>query len=153
MQFTWWFAGLVKCSFVESLCKVQLLRHFTSAAIDHVSLIHGTSPRLHIWTYAEGLNANPATGYNLHDQCALWQDCQRLSLLSLIDNDFKCDSGNPSRNSYLHEYLYTNRLWDNSGSSCVKGSTCCDNPDQPWFKKKLSQPANEDVELCSMACE
>ena len=31
--------------------------------------------------------------------------------------------------------------------SRVSGSTCCDNPDKPWFKKKLSQPANEDVEL------
>ena len=43
--------------------------------------------------------------------------------------------------------LYYDRLWDNSGFSCVAGSTCCDNPDKPWFKKKLSQPANEDVEL------
>ena len=29
----------------------------------------------------------------------------------------------------------------------VSGSTCCDNPDHPWFKKKLAQPASEDVEM------
>ena len=33
------------------------------------------------------------------------------------------------------------------GPSCVSGSTCCDNPDQPWFKKKLAQSANEDMEM------
>ena len=34
-----------------------------------------------------------------------------------------------------------------TGPSCVSGSTCCDNPNQPWFKKKLTQPTSEDVEM------
>ena len=51
------------------------------------------------------------------------------------------------RNSWISGHLYPDRLWDNSGPSCVSGSTCCDNPNQPWFKKNLTQPANEDVEM------
>ena len=66
---------------------------------------------------------------------------------NFLGNDYYCDSGNPSRSLFKEGHLYSDRLWDNSGPSCVSGSTCCDNPDQPWFKKKLTQPANEDVEM------
>ena len=69
-----------------------------------------------------------------------------MTLPTFLGNDYYCDSGNPSRNSHKDGQFYPNRLWDNSGPSCVSGSTCCDNPDQPWFKK-LTQPANEDVEM------
>ncbi len=114
--------------------------------VEGISVTHGNSPRRHIWTYAVGLNANPASGFKLHDQCPCTVAGSSRTRPSFLGNDFYCDSGNPSRNSYSKN-LYTDRLWDNSGLSCITGSTCCDNPDKPWFKKKLSQPANEDVEL------
>ena len=114
--------------------------------VEGISITHGKSPRRHIWTYAVGLNANPASGYIPHDQCPCTVAGSSRTRPSFLGNDSYCDSGNPSRNSYLNN-LYTDRLWDNSGPSCVTGSTCCDNPDQPWFKKRLTQPANEDVEL------
>ena len=115
--------------------------------VEGISITHGASPRRHIWTYAVGLNANPAAGYNLHDQCPCTVAGSSQTRPSFLGNDYFCDSGNPSRNSYLINNLYTDRLWDNYGPSCVTGSTCCDNPDQPWFKKKMTKPANEDVEL------
>ena len=115
--------------------------------VEGISITHGSSPRRHIWTYAVGLNANPAAGFHLRDQCPCTAAGSSRTRPTFLGNDFYCDSGSPSRNSYKHSHLYTDRLWDNSGPSCVSGSTCCDNPDQPWFKKKLTQPANEDVEL------
>ena len=112
-----------------------------------ISITHGSSPRHHLWTYTVGQNANPDPGYSTADQCPCTTEGTSSTLPTFLGNDFYCDSGNPSRNSYSNVHVYPDRLWDNSGPSCVSGSTCCDNPDQPWFKKKLTQPANEDVEM------
>ena len=49
--------------------------------------------------------------------------------------------------------VHSSPLWRTYGPSCVSGSTCCDNADQPWLKKKLTQPANEYVEMCWCANE
>ena len=111
-----------------------------------IIVVHGTYPRRHLWTYVVGLNANPLPDYYLANQCPCTAAGSTSTLPTFLGNDYYCDSGNPSRNSYTLK-LYPDRLWDNSGPSCVSGSTCCDNPDQPWFKKKLAQPANEDVEM------
>ena len=115
--------------------------------VDGISITHGCSPRRHLWTYAVGLNANPDPGYNHAQQCPCTAAGTSRTLPTFLGNDYYCNSGNPSGNSFIFANLYPDRLWDNSGPSCVSGSTCCDNPDQPWFKKKLTQPANEDVEM------
>ena len=112
-----------------------------------IIVVHGTSPRRHLWTYVVGLNANPLPDYYLANQCPCTAAGSTSTLPTFLGNDYYCDSGNPSRNSYTLTELYPDRLWDNSGPSCVSGSTCCDNPNQPWFKKKLAQPAKEDVEM------
>ena len=114
---------------------------------DGISITHGSSPRRHLWTYAVGLNANPDS--NPYDQCPCTVLGTPRNLPTFLGKDYYCDSGNPSRNSWIVGHLYPDRLWDNSGPSCIYGdsSTCCDSPDQPWFKKKLTQPANEDVEM------
>ena len=110
-----------------------------------ISITHGSSPRRHLWTYAVGLNSNPDR--NPHAQCPCTALGTSRTLPAFLGNDYYCDSVNTSRNTWINGHLYPDRLWDNSGPSCVSGSTCCDNPDQPWFKKKLTQPANEDVEM------
>ena len=110
-----------------------------------ISITHGSAPRRHLWTFAVGLNANPES--NLQFQCPCTVLVTNTTLPTFLGNDYYCDSGNPSTNSWIVGHLYPDRLWDNTGPSCVSGSTCCDNPDQPWFKKKLTQPANEDVEM------
>ena len=113
---------------------------------DGISITHGSSPRSHLWTYVVGLNANP-DNYIPHAQCPCTVLGTSTTLPNFLASDYYCDSVNPSRNSHKDGHLYPDRLWDNSGPSCVSGSTCCDNPDQPWFKKTLTQPANEDVEM------
>ena len=110
-----------------------------------ISITHGSSPRRHLWTYAVGLNANPDSMSNFQCPCTVLGTSRTLP--NFLGTDHYCDSGNPSRSSHINNYLYPDRLWDNSGPSCVANSTCCDNPDQPWFKKNLTQPANEDVEM------
>ena len=115
---------------------------------DGISITHGSSPRRHLWTYAVGVNANPDNDYYPQFQCPCTAvQGTSITLPTFLGNDYYCDSGNPSRSGFSNGHLYPDRLWDNSGPSCVSGSTCCDNPDQPWFKKKLTQPANEDVEM------
>ena len=111
---------------------------------DGISITHGSSPRRHLWTYAVGLIANPPslTPY----QCPCTAAGTTSTLPTFLNDDYYCDSGNPSGNTWSAQ-VHPNRLWDNFGLSCVSGSTCCDNPDKPWFKKKLTQPANEDVEM------
>ena len=110
-----------------------------------ISITHGSSLRRHLWTYAVGHNANPDR-YPAN-QCPCTVLGTSITRPTFLGNDYYCDSGNPSRSSASNGHLYPDRLWDNSGPSCVSGSTCCDNPDQPWFKTKLTQPANEDVEM------
>ena len=113
--------------------------------VDGISITHGSSPRCHLWSYVVGLNANPDSHPSLQCPCTVLGTSRTLP--TFLGNDYYCDSGNSSRNSFNNAHLYPDRLWDNSGSSCVSGSTCCDNPDQPWFKKKLTQPANDNVEM------
>ena len=110
-----------------------------------ISITHGSSPRRHLWTYAVGLSANPNIYPQYQCPCTVLGTSRTLP--TFLGNDYYCDSVNPSRNTWINGHLYPDRLWDNSGPSCVSGSTCCDNPDQPWFKKKLTQSANEDVEM------
>ena len=115
--------------------------------VDGISITHGSSPRRHLWTYAVGLSANPDPGYHSTDQCPCTAAGTSSTLPTFLNDDYYCDSGNPIGNNYKDSIFHSDRLWDNSGPSCVSNSTCCDNPDQPWFKKKLTQPASEDVEV------
>ena len=112
-----------------------------------ISITHGQPTRSHIWTYAVGLNANPTNSVYRRSNCPCTKLGTTATLPNFLQNDYYCDSGNPSGNSFINSHLYPDQLWDNSGHSCVSGSTCCHNPNQPWFKKKLGQTTNDDVEF------
>ena len=112
-----------------------------------ISITHGRSPRSHLWTYAVGVNANPISRVWARESCPCTRHGTKATLPNFIQNDYYCDSGNPTGNSYSYSTLYPDQLWDSSGASCVSGSTCCDSPDQPWFKKKLNQTISNDVEM------
>ena len=112
-----------------------------------ISITHGRSPRNHLWTYAVGLQANPANRGWRRSNCPCTELGTTATLPNFIQNDYYCDSGNPSGNSAISYHLYPDQLWDSSGASCALGSTCCDNPDQPWFKKKLGKTISDDVEM------
>ena len=109
-----------------------------------ISISHGRSSRSHLWTYAVGLNANPTDSRYRESNCPCTSLGTTATLPNFIQNDYYCDSGNPSGNRYSERHLYPDQLWD---SSCALGSTCCDNPDQPWFKKKLGKTISDDVEM------
>ena len=114
-----------------------------SVHLDGISITHG-SPRQHIWSYAVGDVANPTSPRA--DSCPCTAQGTTSTVPSVIGSDYYCSSGNAG-SSDSSTVVHTNSLWRTYGPSCVSGSTCCDNPDQPWFKKKLTQPANEDVEM------
>ena len=113
-----------------------------SVYLDGISITHG-SPRQHIWSYVVGDVANPTSPRA--DSCPCTAQGTTWPVPSVIGSDYYCSSGNAG-SSDSSAVVHTNPLWHTYGPSCVSGSTCCDNPDQPWFKK-LTQPANEDVEM------
>ena len=112
-----------------------------------ISITHGRSPRNHLWTYAVGLNANPTSRGRRRNNCPCTRLGTTATLPNFIQNDYYCDSGNPHGNDYSPNTLYPDQLWDSVGATCVSGSTCCDNTDQPWFKKRLRQTISDDVEM------
>ena len=113
-----------------------------------ISITHQRSPRTHLWTYAVGLNANSTNSGWRRNNCPCTRLGTTVTLPNFIQNDYYCDSGNPSGSDWPRRYhLYPDQLWDSSGASCELGSTCCDNPDQPWFKKKLGKTISDDVEM------
>ena len=117
-----------------------------SVHLDGISITH-KSPRQHLWSYVVGYVANPSSP--LSNACPCTPRGTTTTVPSFIGSDYYCSSGNSGSRYTSSPLLKTSPLWRTSryGPSCVTGSTCCDNPDQPWFKKKLTQPASEDVEM------
>ena len=112
--------------------------------IDGISITQG-SPRQHIWSYVGGLQENAEQSYHNYKCPCSSTGSGTASPPSFVGGDYYCDTGNPNTN--WDPIVYPDRLWDSSGVSCVSGSTCCDNPDQPWFRKKLTTPSTDNIEL------
>ena len=110
--------------------------------MDGISITQG-SPRQHIWSYAAGLKTSSENADCPHCNCPCISG--GASPPSFVGGDYYCDTGNP--NFRWEPIVYSDRLWDSSGVSCVSGSTCCDNPDQPWFRKKLATPSTDNIEF------
>ena len=108
--------------------------------VDGVSITYDSNPRQHIWTYARVL-----TETQLNSQGC---PCSKGSFASapppFVGNDYYCESG--SHSSYS-DILYANDpLWD--GQNCNgPESTCCTNPNMPWFLKSLNETTTDDIEL------
>ena len=114
-----------------------------SVHLEGISITH-KSPRQHLWSYVVGDVANPSSARS--DSCPCTAQGTTATVPSFLGSDYYCSSGNSGTGDSA-TLVQTSPLWRTSGPSCVSNSTCCDNPDQPWFKKKLTQPANEDVEM------
>ena len=108
--------------------------------LEGISITH-KSPRQHLWSYVVGYKAAPTSQGSSNCPCTAQGTTSTVP--SFIGSDYYCSSGDDGGGGPL----YPSPLWRTYGPSCVSGSTCCDNPDQPWFKKKLTWPANEDVEM------
>ena len=114
-----------------------------SVHLEGISITHKI-PRRHLWSYVVGDIANPTSIRG--DNCPCTAQGTTSSVPIVIGSDYYCSSGNNGTGD-SPAVVHSSPLWRTYGPSCVSGSTCCDNPDQPWFKKKLTQPANEDVEM------
>ena len=122
---------------------------FLSQSIDSyytngLSITHG-NPRQHIWTYANGQYDGVADHWDFQNcPCAPGSE---LSSPSFVGANYYCESG--TNNTYSNAVYYLNDpLWD--GSGCIT-STCCNNPNLPWFYKDLNRTTTDDIEvrICS----
>ena len=106
--------------------------------VDGVSITYGSNPRQHIWTLSGGW----------YETCLSSGGCPcnngnfASPPPSFVGNDYYCESG-----LIVSSILYANDpLWD--GQNCNgPESTCCTNPNIPWFLKILNEITTHDIEL------
>ena len=110
-------------------------------------LITRGSPRQHVWTYAVADVANPPSGYRDHDICPCTGHASAPQPPSFIGSDYYCDSANDAAENAIDRRLYDKTLWNSEGTMCSVSATCCQSPDQPWFKMKLDAPVDDNIEL------
>ena len=111
------------------------------AYVSGLSITYGPqNGRNHIWTYAGGL------------QESVWLPCNcpcavnpGASSPPFVGQDFYCESATRYRPPYLRRWYTNNTLWD--GEDCYLGSSCCDNPLAPWFRRTLQEMTTEDIEV------
>ena len=118
-------------------------RHSTidNLYVDGISLTYGTSPRSHIWTFA---NANEELVSNRYVCPCTKTDTPYTGVVPpFIDNDYFCDTG--SHLAVLHQWFTEDPLWD--GAGCGETSTCCEFNSPPWFCKDLPEPTTDDIEM------
>ena len=118
--------------------------NINSLHLEGISITHKIL-RQHLWSYVVGDIANPTS--LRADSCPCTARGTSSSVPSVIGSDYYCSSGNNKTGDSASVVHSQSPLWCTYGPSCVSGSSCCDNPNQPWFKKKLTQPANENVEM------
>ena len=115
--------------------------------VDGVSITYGSNPRQHIWTYAVGWT-------ELHQNsngCPCNNGSYASPPPSFVGNDYYCESGlNATPWSSI---LYADDpLWDGQNCNGYE-STCCTNPNMPWFLKTMNETTTDNIELrkCSTA--
>ena len=107
--------------------------------VDGVSITHGASPRMHIWTYAAGVFGDqpgiytcPCTGSG-------------ASPPAFVGSDYYCESG-LDRGSWTSTVYSNDPLWDGQDCGGLE-RTCCDFPNLPWFCKELPQATTDNLEF------
>ena len=108
--------------------------------VDGVSITYGSNPRQHVWTYAGGVTEKRL----ISNGCPCNSGTSASSPPSFVGNDYYCESG--TYNSPLYILYADDPLWD--GQNCDgPESTCCTNPNMPWFLKTLNETTTDDIEL------
>ena len=109
--------------------------------VEGVSLTHGTSPRSHIWTFANAQDETQSD--NSVCPCTKTDSTYTGVVPPFIDNDYFCDTG--SRYEWSSQWYTADPLWD--GAGCGGSSTCCEFNSPPWFCKALPEPTTDDIEM------
>ena len=107
--------------------------------VDGVSITYGSNPRQHIWTYVAGERDT-----RLDSHGCPCNSGNSASPPSFVGNDYYCESGFGSIPCEL--FCADDPLWD--GQNCNgPESTCCTNPNIPWFLKTLDETTTDNIEL------
>ena len=115
--------------------------------VDGVSITYGSSPRMHIWTYAAGLSEQLLANNEIHScPCALVGTSFMPQIPPFVGNNYYCESGNPTSTfEHTDVFRYTSDpLWD--GQQC-EGQCCSDGRTPPWFSVTLDNPTTDDIEV------
>ena len=107
-----------------------------------ISVTHGSSKN-HLWSYIIGSQYPSRSYYSGSGSCPCSNYGSKPSPPSQVGTNYYCDSGTTSSSSST---LYGTALWSRSGT-CQSYSTCCNNPDQPWFKASTSTRTTDNVDL------
>ena len=110
--------------------------------VDGISITHGQSPRMHIWTFAAAVHEHSAYPH-LVCPCTNTQHSPPPTVPSFVGNDYFCDTG--SENYYQFIFYGDDPLWD--GAGCGQYNTCCSWNSPPWFRKQLTTPTSDDIEI------
>ena len=110
--------------------------------VDGVSISHGASPRMHIWTYAGGYTEESAS-HGLAWTCPCTGHGR--SPPNFVGSDYYCESG-LDRLPWPSTLYPNDPLWDGQGCGGLE-HTCCDPPNLPWFCRKLPQPTTDYLEV------
>ena len=62
---------------------------------------------------------------------------------TFVGNDYFCDTR--SQNYYQYILYGDDPLWD--GAGCGEYNTCCEFNSPPWFRKEISPPTSDDIEM------
>ena len=108
--------------------------------VDGVSITYGSNPRQHIWTYAGGLSESEVNW----NSCPCNNGSSASPPSSFVGDDYYCESGRYI--SLSHILHHGDPLWDGQNCNGTE-STCCTNPNMPWFLKSLNETTTDDIEL------
>ena len=107
------------------------------AYLDGVSITYG-QPRKHIWSYVAGASENGAS-----NSCPC-SPMKGENPQSFVDDNYYCESGNPTNRDMLGILFIDDKLWD--GKQC-EGTCCTDSKSPPWFSVRLPNPTTESIEV------
>ena len=111
------------------------------AYVSGLSITYGPETgRNHIWTYAGGYQES--VSHDCNCPCAANPGA---SSPPFVGQHFYCESATRYHPPYPHRWYTNNTLWD--GEDCYPGSSCCDNPLAPWFRRTLQEKTTEDIEV------
>ena len=120
-----------------------------STYVDGVSITHGQSPQLHIWSFIGAHDEGGADGNRLRICPCTRSDIPytgSISSSSFVGQDYFCDTGSRETIPDRHLTFYPDDpLWD--GQGCGSNSTCCEFKNPPWFCRQLPQLTTDDIEL------
>ena len=111
--------------------------------VDGISITNGQSPRKHIWTFATALHEHNSVKMSVCP-CTNTRNSPPPAVPSFIGNDYFCDTGSADE-ADVNSFYSEDPLWD--GAGCGEYNTCCDWNSPPWFRKEISPPTSDDIEM------